>query len=55
MGIGDEGEAQVGSGLGTQGPGPRTPDGSSLGAAEAGGPGPHGGAASMTSILQEEI
>ena len=38
----DEGEAQVGSGLGTQGPGPRTPDGSFHGAAEAGGLGPHG-------------
>ena len=48
MGIRDEDEAQVGSGLGTQGPGPRTPDGSSHGAAEAGGLGPHGAPGSMT-------
>ena len=54
MGIRDEDEAQVGSGLGTQGPMPRTPDGSSHGAAEAGGLGPHGGAASMTPLRQNE-
>ena len=51
--IGYKEEAQVGSGLGTQGPRPRTPDGSSLGAAEAGGLGPHGAPGSMTIVNED--